>query len=123
MFYHLMRQGDGMCEIVDHLELNEAIWRNHYQIITAAEDDVECINPQFYGSAFRLQYRDKNWLVTADHVLHPEKHGLVEVPEGQNADEIEHRYFLVVDESGRQVRQEIHLVYGKQGSQDSSLLL
>lgn len=95
MYYLLKHEGDIVCEIVDHLELNEAIWRNHYQIITAAEDDVECINPQFYGSAFRLQYRDKNWLVTADHVLHPEKHGLVEVPEGQNADEIEHCYFLV----------------------------
>ncbi len=84
-----------MCEIIDHIELNEAIWRNHYQIITAAKDDVDCINPQFYGSAFRLQYQDKNWLITADHVLHPEKHGLSPVPEGQNADDIEHRYFLV----------------------------
>lgn len=95
MFYLLKQEGDAMCEIIDRLELNEAIWRNHYQIITAAEDDVDCINPQFYGSAFRLQYRGKNWLVTADHVLHPEKHGLVELREGQNADEIQHRYFLI----------------------------
>lgn len=84
-----------MCIIVDKLELNEAIWRNHYQIITAAEDDVDCLNPLVFGSAFRLQYRDRNWLVTADHVIHPEKHGLVEVPLGKRTEDIEHRYFLV----------------------------
>ena len=47
MFYLLKQEGDAMCDIIDRLELNEAIWRNHYQIITAAEDDVDCINPQF----------------------------------------------------------------------------
>lgn len=84
-----------MTEYVTGIQVNEAIWRNHYQLIVAGEDDVDCINPQFYGSAFKLLYRDRIWLVTADHVIHPERHGLAEVPEGKTADEVEHRYFLI----------------------------
>lgn len=84
-----------MENFVTNIDINEAIWRNHYQIVVADKEDCNCSEPLFFGSAFRMCYRGKDWLITADHVIHPEKHGLIEIPEGQDIDSIEHNYFLI----------------------------
>lgn len=61
---------------VENITIDEAIWRNHYQIVTTDADDTKNYNPLFFGSAFKFVYRERVWLVTADHVIHPDKHGL-----------------------------------------------
>lgn len=78
-----------------NIDVNEAIWRNHYQLVVSAEHDVDALKPQLFGSAFRLLYRDRKWLITADHVIHPEKHGKLPIPEGINPDDVKHKYYLI----------------------------
>lgn len=65
-------------EFVSGLELNEAIWRNHYQIVVSKKHDKDCTNPISFGSAFIFIYKNKKWLVTADHVIHPDLHGILD---------------------------------------------
>lgn len=86
-----------MCSpsFVTNIELNEAIWRNHYQLVVSAENDVDAMNPQLFGSAFRLLYRGRKWLITADHVIHPEKHGKLSTPKGVDPDDVKHQYHLI----------------------------
>lgn len=78
-----------------NIDVNEAIWRNHYQLVVSAENDEQALNPQLFGSAFRLLYRDRKWLITADHVISPEKHGKLPTPKGIKPDDVKHQYHLI----------------------------
>ena len=83
-----------MEEIIEINDLNEAIWRNHYQLLVSDKKDTNCLNP-FYGSAFRLLYKDKIWIVTADHVIHPDVHGIDESERKGEEHPYEYNYFLL----------------------------
>lgn len=83
-----------MEEIIEIHDLNEAIWRNHYQLLVSDKKDTCCLNP-FYGSAFRLLYKDRIWIVTADHVIHPDVHGLDKSVRISEKHPYEYNYFLL----------------------------
>lgn len=65
-------------------DLNEIIWRNHYQICVETPDKKS----QWYGSGFMLNYKGKLYFVTASHVIFPEK----------NTD-IQYKYYLLTNDN------------------------
>ena len=77
--------------------LGEAIWKNHYQIVVSRSDDKGAERPIFFGSGFILVYKSHHWLITADHLIHPDKHGM-DKPIEEGVDN-EYNYFLVNNEN------------------------
>ena len=57
--------------ITNNMNLNEIIWRRNFQLLAIDPDDNNFADP-YYGSAFFLIYKKRTWLITANHVVHPE---------------------------------------------------
>lgn len=84
---------DNQIKYVQLMDLNEAIWRNHYQLVTFDGEDHQYAKPKFFGSAFILVYKKHHWLITADHVIHPDKHGMDK--QKNKGQDNEYRYALI----------------------------
>lgn len=83
-----------MEDYIEIKDLNEAIWRNHYQLLVSDKTDTNCLDP-ICGSAFRLLYRDRIWIVTADHVIHPDIHGIDLRKRQGESHPYEYNYFIL----------------------------
>lgn len=95
--------------ITNNMNLNEIIWRNNYQLFAINPDDKNFSDP-FYGSAFFLTYRKRTWLITANHVVHPDLFDYC-INRDNQEHPYEYKYFLVNNENSRNKLEELtHLL-------------
>lgn len=48
------------------------IWRKNYQVVVAPPGSRDFTNPTYCGCGFVVRYKDYNFFITADHVIHGE---------------------------------------------------